>query len=53
MHKGLVERFAIIVMKPAWKLMRSLPCLMVLTGNGYALKLENGVLVLPINCLKD
>lgn len=27
--------------------------LMVLTGNGYALKLENGVLVVPISCLKD
>lgn len=27
--------------------------LMVLTGNGYALKLENGVLVVPITCLKD
>lgn len=27
--------------------------LMVLTGNGYALKLENDVLVVPISCLKD
>jgi predicted AAA+ superfamily ATPase len=27
--------------------------LMVLTGNGYALKLENGVLVVPITCLRD
>jgi hypothetical protein len=27
--------------------------LMVLTGNGYALQLENGVLVVPITCLKD
>lgn len=27
--------------------------LMVLTGNGYALKLDNGVLVVPITCLKD
>ena len=27
--------------------------LLVLTGNGYALKLENGVLVVPITCLKD
>ncbi|NLO36359.1 MAG: DUF4143 domain-containing protein [Clostridiaceae bacterium] len=27
--------------------------LMVLTGNGYALKLENGVIVVPITCLKD
>lgn len=27
--------------------------LMVLTGNGYALKLENDVLVVPVSCLKD
>ena len=27
--------------------------LMVLTGNGYALKLDNGVLVVPITCLRD
>ena len=27
--------------------------LMVLTGNGYAMKLDNGVLVVPISCLKD
>jgi len=27
--------------------------LMVLTGNGYAMKLDNGVLVVPIACLKD
>lgn len=27
--------------------------LMVLTGNGYAMKLENGVIVVPITCLKD
>jgi uncharacterized protein len=27
--------------------------LMVLTGNGYALKLENGVFVVPITCLRD
>ena len=27
--------------------------LMVLTGNGYAMKLDNGVLVVPITCLKD
>lgn len=27
--------------------------LMVLTGNGYALKLENGVIVVPITCLRD
>ena len=27
--------------------------LMVLTGNGYALTLDNGVLVVPITCLKD
>lgn len=27
--------------------------LMVMTGNGYAMKLENGVLVVPITCLKD
>ena len=27
--------------------------LMVLTGNGYALKLENGVIVVPVTCLKD
>jgi uncharacterized protein len=27
--------------------------LMVLTGNGYALQLENGVIVVPITCLKD
>lgn len=27
--------------------------LMVLTGNGYALQLENGVMVVPITCLKD
>lgn len=27
--------------------------LMVLTGNGYVLKLDNGVIVLPITCLRD
>jgi hypothetical protein len=27
--------------------------LMVLTGNGYALRQKNGVLVVPISCLKD
>ena len=27
--------------------------LMVMTGNGYAMKLDNGVLVVPITCLKD
>lgn len=27
--------------------------LMVLTGNGYALKMDNGVVVVPITCLKD
>jgi len=27
--------------------------LMVMTGNGYAMKLDNGVLVVPISCLKD
>lgn len=27
--------------------------LVVLTGNGYALRLENGVLVVPITCLRD
>jgi hypothetical protein len=27
--------------------------LMVLTGNGFAMKLENGVIVVPITCLKD
>jgi hypothetical protein len=27
--------------------------LMVLTGDGYAFKLENGVFVVPITCLKD
>ena len=27
--------------------------LMVLTGNGYAMKMDNGVLVVPITCLKD
>ena len=27
--------------------------LMVLTGNGYALKLENDVIVVPVTCLKD
>ena len=27
--------------------------LMVLTGNGYALQLDSGVLVVPITCLKD
>ena len=34
-HITLAEKFAIIVMKPAWKLMRSLPCLM---GDGALLK---------------
>lgn len=27
--------------------------LMVMTGNGYAMKLDNGVLVVPVTCLKD
>lgn len=27
--------------------------LMVMTGNGHAMKLDNGVLVVPITCLKD
>lgn len=27
--------------------------LIVMTGNGYAMKLDNGVLVVPISCLKD
>jgi len=27
--------------------------LMVLTGNGYAMKLDNGVLVVPITCMRD
>ena len=27
--------------------------LMVMTANGYAMKLDNGILVVPISCLKD
>ncbi|MDW7657758.1 MAG: DUF4143 domain-containing protein [Bacillota bacterium] len=35
------------------EVMRPPVFLMVLTGNGYALTLENGVIVVPITCLKD
>jgi predicted AAA+ superfamily ATPase len=35
------------------EVMQSPSFLLVLTGNGYALKLENDVLVVPITCLKD
>ena len=57
MGQRQVEKAAINLLKLAKKVdtevMHPPAFLMVLTGNGYALRLENGVLVVPISCLKD